>query len=191
MPPSSQRATSIKGRKISLFENNPTFILLLCTLLVMVVLYLLDIYNSGPFLFGMVAYGAYYYIPKEWNDVYEYIFVVTVDGVSKQFSCISNEATININYIIPKINVFIAPHKVESSFYIKAEIIKLIMASDNLTGLFPFDLNCFTKAVSDDGRTITYTIKSDVTVRSLCNTFVNVISKGNVPIIRSSEVSIK
>jgi hypothetical protein len=190
MSSSSQRTTSIKGRKISP-ENKSTFILLLCAFLVMVVLYIRYIYNCGPFLFCLVACGIYYYVPKEWNDVYEYIFVVTVDGVSKKFSCISKKATINIKYIIPKIKVFITPHKVESSFYIRAQIIKLIMAGDDLTGLFQFDLNCFTNAVSDKGLTITSTIKSDVTVRSLCNTFVNVIPKDDVPIIRSSEVSIK
>jgi hypothetical protein len=190
MPSGTQRAPSIKGRKISLRETNPTFILLLCALLVMVVLYLLDIYNSGSFLFGMVACGAYIYLPKVWNDVYEYIFVVTINGVSKKFSCTSNLSEVNTKYIIPIIKVFIKPPNVVTSFYIRAEIIKLIMEGD-LTGFFPFDLNCFTEAVSDKGRIITYTIKNDIIINSVCNNFKKIITKGDVPIIKSKEVCIK
>ena len=138
MPSGTQNATMIIGRKISLRETNPTFILLLFALLVMVVLYLRDIYNCGPFLFGMVACGAYIYLPKVWN-VYEYIFVVTVGEVSREFSCTSNLSEVNANSIIPKFMVVDKPIFQKGNFYIETQTIKVTLGDFKGSFLFSDD----------------------------------------------------
>ena len=139
MPSGTPRAPSIKGKKILRSETNSTFILLLRTLLVMVVLYLLDIYNSGIVLFGIVAFGAYIYLPKVWNE-YEYIFVVTINGVSKQFSCISkNSATVNTNFVIPTFRIINERVFQRGIFFIETQKIELTIAGDGFKGSFSFE----------------------------------------------------
>jgi len=165
--PSRSQPTSIKGRKISLFENNPTFILLLCTLLVMVVLYLLDIYNCGPFLFGIVAFCSYIYVPKVWN-VYEYIFVVTINGALKQFSCTSNFATVNTNYVIPIFRVINERVFQKGIFFIETQKIELIIAGFNGSFYFSYDdlAMCFNK---------------NIIISSSCGTFIKEIEYKKLP----------
>lgn len=190
MPLRTQHATSIKGRKISP-ENKSTFILLLCALLVTVVLYIRDIYNCGPFLFCLVACSIYYYVRKEWNDVYEYPFESIVWGKKYKVLCKSNMASIDKN----KINYYfvegiIKEPNVISNFYRKTELFKLIIVGGGLTCSFLFDdLNCFTEAVSYEGHTITYTIKSNIIIQ--CGDFEMIIPIEKVPKIRSTKVSIK
>ena len=163
--PSRSQPTSIKGRKISLFENNPTFILLLCTLLVMVVLYLLDIYNCGPFLFGIVAFCSYIYVPKVWNE-YEYIFVVTINGVSKQFSCISNSATVNTNFVIPIFSVINERVFQKGEFYIETQKIELTIAGFNGSFYFSYDDDDLLKCFDKNNITVKYNLYGKIIFKS-------------------------
>ena len=152
--------------------------------IIMGVLYYLEIYNCGRWLFVCIGAAAYFSTPKWCTKVYQYNFEVSVGGHKYFVSAKSVFSTINPSDISATFRIVedVNPNKTCIIYtYENIEIILKHKEAFSPKCFIPVGEKCLDLVRKIGYTTTIYKIKGDIIIASTCGNFRAVIQKETVP----------
>ena len=173
----------IASKDITPKSDSSSFIGCLWVLAAMVVMYFMEIFNCGPWLFGVAVAITWFNVPQKVEKKYRYDFEVSVGSNSYKLYGVSSLPTINVADIVATFCIDIDKNPGVTDLIYTNERIEVILTG-GLTGSCLLDLECFDNTNGYNNQNTIYEIQGNITIKSDCGNFQFTIQKDTVPEIK-------